>query len=108
MISHIIRQRAQMLGRTIQADPEVIDGSAAALVERILGGHFHLIDRITEVVEDEGTARDVTADIAIATARHCGRHDIREVLPRVYDFIETHAGAEYAHGLRIIDRSFAA
>lgn len=108
MVGHLIRRQFP-LHRC--EDHEFRVGPVAMLISDMLGGQIEalgFIDRITEVNDDEGTARDVTDDFAIATARYCGLHDIREVSRAVYDFIETHAGPQYARGLRIEDRSFAA
>lgn len=66
-----------------------------------------VIDRIDTYDPDEHTASTITEDVAIKLAQMAGRSG-DPISEQVRDLIETHAGLEYARGLRVIDCSFAA
>jgi hypothetical protein len=80
--------------------------SKETLIEHILSGELHRPMKIFSFNVIEGWSRDVTEDIAREVA---GRLDVNDMIPEtLIDFIETHAGLEYARGLRVSDATFAA
>ncbi len=89
---------------------ELLEKGAAArtrIVAAITGGHITgTIDRVDCYDTDEHVADDVSEDIAIEIANGVDAWD--SITPQVRSFIETHAGLDYARGLRVADPTFAA
>ena len=82
------------------------DMTRAATIRDIKAGQVEDVVAVIAFNPVEHVADDVTEDIAIAIA---GSLDPAEPIPAALrDFIETHAGFDYARGLRVADRSFAA
>jgi hypothetical protein len=82
------------------------DMTRAATIRDIKAGQVEDVVAVVAFNPVEHVADDVTEDIAIAIA---GSFDPGEPIPAALrDFIETHAGLDYARGLRVADRSFAA
>ena len=77
----------------------------ATTIRDIATGQVEGVVRVFAFNPVEHTADDVTEEIAIAIANGAGTEPITVALR---DFIETHAGLDYARGLAIADRSFAA
>ncbi len=71
----------------------------------IMAGQVSGVEKIFAFNPAEHTADDVTEEIAIEIANRCGDDPIT---PALHDFIETHAGAAFARGLAVEERSVAA
>ncbi len=80
------------------------DMTRAATIRDIKAGQVEDVVAVVAFNPVEHVADDVTEDIAIA-----GSFDPGEpISAELRDFIETHAGLDYARGLRVADRCFAA
>jgi hypothetical protein len=74
-----------------------------------MAGQVEDVERVIAFNPAEAWSRDATEDIAIEIARRIGRATACEPIARALrDFIETHAGADYARGLAVEDRTFNA
>ncbi len=79
----------------------------AVIIAAIVGGHITgTIDKVDCYDTDEHVADDVSEDIAIEIANGVDAWD--SITPQVRSFVETHAGLDYARGLRVDDPTFAA
>jgi hypothetical protein len=74
------------------------------LINDIATGQVEGVVRVYAFNPVENTAEDVTEEIAVEIAN--GVAD--PITVDLRDFIETHAGLDYARGLAVADRSFAA
>jgi hypothetical protein len=77
----------------------------ATTIRDIATGQVEGVVRVYAFNPVEHTADDVTEEIAIAIANAAGSEPITAGLR---DFIEEHAGLDYARGLAVADRAFAA
>jgi hypothetical protein len=82
------------------------DMTRAATIRDIKAGQVEDVVAVVAFNPVEHVADDVTEDIAIAIADSLDPGE--PISAELRDFIETHAGLDYARGLRVADRSFAA
>ena len=78
----------------------------ASVIEDIISGNVVHVMKVYAFNVVEHTADDVTEAIAIEVARLLDGGDM--IPETLIDFIETHAGLEYARGLRFADTGFTA
>ena len=78
-------------------------------VADIMAGQIEEVERVIALNPAEAWAREVTEDIAIEIARRIGRQNgSRPIQPGLRDFIEQHAGLEFARGLALTEPAFSA
>ena len=87
------------------AERDVGDLSLEATIADIISGQVEDVERVIAFNPAECWSRDATEDIAIEIANRVGRESVRAA---VRDFIETHAGLDYARGLELAERTFDA
>jgi hypothetical protein len=106
---HAILCRVKARGRAVgwyAVERAAEDMTRAATIRDIKAGQVEDVVAVIAFNPIEHVADDVTEDIAIAIA---GSLDPGEpISAELRDFIETYAGLDYARGLRVADRSFAA
>ena len=78
-----------------------------ATIADIIAGEVTEVERVIAVNPAEAWSRDATEDVAIAIARRIGEAPA-PIDAALRDFIETHAGPDYARGLAVIERTFDA
>ncbi len=88
------------------AERAMEDMGRAATIRDIVTGQVEDVAAIICWNAVEHVCEDVTSDIAIEIAN--GLDAGEPISPELHDFIETHAGIDYARALRKFDRSFAA
>ena len=91
------------------AERDVDDLGLETTIADIMAGQIADVERVIAFNPAEAWSRDATEDIAIEIARRIGRARAGEpIAPALRDFIETHAGADYARGLAVDERTFSA
>jgi hypothetical protein len=80
--------------------------SREAAIADIMAGQVEGVEKVFCFNPAEHIADDVTEEIAIEIANRLD--PASPIRPELRDFIETNAGLDYAHGLAVEDRSFAA
>ena len=91
------------------AERDVDDLGLETTIADIMAGQIADVERVIAFNPAEAWSRDATEDIAIEIARRIGRAKAGEpIAPALRDFIETHAGADFAHGLTVEERTFDA
>lgn len=82
----------------------VFDLDLESTIKDIMEGQVEDVEHVFAFNPAEHTCSDVTEDIAIEIASRVAGESIHRFL---FDFIETHAGADYARGLRVREDVFA-
>lgn len=80
--------------------------SRAETVKDIRNGEFATVVAVYSFNPVEHTSDDITEEIAVEIAS--GLDAGEPISPELRDFIEAHAGLEYARGLRVYDRTLTA
>jgi hypothetical protein len=87
--------------RTLEAS-----ASRDAAIADIMAGQVEGVEKVFRFSPAEHIADDVTEEIATEIANRLDHS--APIRPELRDFIEANAGLDYAHGLAVDDRSFAA
>jgi hypothetical protein len=82
-----------------------IDMTRQATIRDIGNGEYTNVAAVIAFNPSEHTADDVTEEIAIEIAN--GLDASEPITAELFDFIETHAGLDYARGLRVADRTLS-
>jgi hypothetical protein len=91
------------------AERDVDDLGLESTIADIMAGQVADVERVIAFNPAEAWSRDATEDIAIEIARRIGRAKSCEpIAPALRDFIETHAGLDFARGLAVDERTFDA
>src|SRR5262249_28803948 len=86
--------------------PLETSASREAAIADIMAGQVEGVEKVFCFNPAEHIADDVTEEIAVEIANRLDPG--APIRPELRDFIEANAGLDYAHGLAVDDRSFAA
>ncbi len=101
---YIIMKRHKLGFFSVERD--IADMGRARTIEALVA-EPNDIAAVIEFNAVEHSSRDATSDLAAEIADRAGS-DGHPISPELHEFISYFAGADYAQGLRIYDRSFAA
>jgi hypothetical protein len=91
------------------AERDVSDLGLESTIADIMAGQVEDVERVIAFNPAEAWSREVTEDIAIEIANRIGRgNGHMPIQPALRDFIEQHAGLDYARGLAVAAREFSA
>src|SRR5262245_18112023 len=86
--------------------PLEASASREAAIADIMAGQLEGVERVFCINSAEHIADDVTEEIAVEIANRID--PASPIRPELRDIIEANAGLDYARGLAVADRSFAA
>jgi hypothetical protein len=89
------------------AERDVGDLGLESTIADIMAGQVEDVERVIAFNPTEAWSRDATEDIAIEIAHRVGQ-TTGPIQPALRDFIETHAGPDFARGLAVVERVFTA
>src|ERR1700721_2861936 len=93
------------------AERNASDLDLESTIADIMTGQIENVERVIAFNPAEAWSREVTEDIAIEIANRIGRDrgmNGAPIQPALRDFIEEHAGLDYARGLAVAEREFTA
>jgi hypothetical protein len=96
---------ARHRGGAFAAERDLRDLGLESTIADIIRGEIDDVAHVIALNPVECWSRDVTEDVAIEIANRVGAGPIR---PSLRDFIEDHAGLDYARELAVVERAFSA
>ena len=104
---HMIIARHRRGAYAAERDVAALDRETT--IADIMAGEVADVERVIALNPAEAWAREVTEDIAIEIAQRIGRRQAPlPIDPALRDFIERHAGLEFARGLAVAEPAFSA